>query len=91
MSYAYWKCHSISTTSCVSLNVTLIKSLLTIVDKSKLVIIKLKKLYVVLPFSMAKIEVRVRNVMINQRRQMEGIERFIDFYLRQMTIHQKEA
>lgn len=60
-------------------------------DKSKLVILKLKKLYVVLPFSMAKIEVRVRNVMINQRKKMEGIERFIDFYLRQMSIHQNKA
>jgi hypothetical protein len=52
-----------------------------IVDKSKLVILKLRKLYIVLPFTMAKIEVRVRNVMINQRKKMEGIERFVEFYL----------
>ena len=52
-----------------------------VVDKSKLVILKLKKLYIVLPFTMAKIEVRVRNVMLNQRKKMEGIEKFVDFYL----------
>ena len=51
-----------------------------VVDKSKLVILKLKKLYIVLPFTMAKIEVRVRNVMLNQRKKMEGIEKFVDFY-----------
>ena len=34
---------------------------------------------------MAKIEVRVRNVMINQRQRLEGIERFVEFYLQQMT------
>ena len=52
-----------------------------VVDKSKLVILKLKKVYIVLPFTMAKIEVRVRNVMLNQRKKMEGIEKFVDFYL----------
>jgi hypothetical protein len=55
-----------------------------VVDKSKLVILKLKKLYIVLPFTMAKIEVRVRNVMLNQRKKMEGIEKFVDFYLQQL-------
>lgn len=63
---------------CVSLLCDLITH---VVDKSKLVILKLKKLYIVLPFTMAKIEVRVRNVMLNQRKKMEGIEKFVDFYL----------
>lgn len=53
-------------------------------DKSKLVILRLRQLYVVLPFTMAKIEVRVRNLMINQRKKMEGIERFVEFYLNQL-------
>jgi len=51
------------------------------VDKSKLVILKLGKLYIVIPFTMAKIEVRVRNVMINQRHKMEGISIFVELYL----------
>lgn len=36
-----------------------------VVDKSKLVILRLNKLYIVIPFTMAKIEVRVRNLMLN--------------------------
>jgi len=35
------------------------------VDKSKLVVLRLMRLYIVIPFTLAKIEVRVRNVMIN--------------------------
>jgi len=42
---------------------------------------KLRKLYVVIPFTMGKIEVRIRNVMINQREKMEAIEKFVEFYL----------
>ena len=36
-----------------------------VVDKSKLVVLKLMRLYIVIPFTLAKIEVRVRNVMLN--------------------------
>lgn len=36
-----------------------------LLDKSKLVIIRLDKLYMVVPFTMTKIEVRMRNVLIN--------------------------
>jgi len=39
------------------------------------------KLYIVIPFTLAKIEVKVRNVMLNQRQKMEGIAKFTDFYL----------
>ena len=36
-------------------------------DKTKLVIIKLEKLYVVIPFTLTKLEARVRNLVINSR------------------------
>ena len=36
-----------------------------VVDKSKLVVLRLMRLYIVIPFTLAKIEVRVRNVMLN--------------------------
>ena len=36
-------------------------------EKTKLVIIKLDKLYIVLPSTMTKIEVRMRNIVINMR------------------------
>lgn len=51
-----------------------------------MVILKLGKLYIVIPFTMAKIEVRVRNVMINQRHKMEGISTFVELYLQQQEI-----
>jgi hypothetical protein len=51
------------------------------VDKSKVVILKMNKIYIVILFTMAKIEVRVRNVMINQRQKMDGISKFVEFYL----------
>jgi hypothetical protein len=55
-----------------------------LLDKSKLVVLKLKKLFVVIPFTMSRIEVRVRNVMLNERKKMEGISRFVEFYLAQL-------
>ncbi len=55
-----------------------------LLDKSKLVVLKLKRLFVVIPFTMSKIEVRVRNVMINERQKMEGIANFVEFYLAQL-------
>lgn len=86
MSLDFWKCPWIKTTLCVSDPFLQNPTHFALVDKSKLVILKLRKLYIVIPFTMAKIEVRVRNVMINQRQKMEGIERFVDFYLQQMHV-----
>lgn len=50
-------------------------------DKSKLVIVRLHKLYVVIPFTITKIEIRVRNVLINIRPKLAGIAAFVQFYL----------
>ena len=58
-------------------------------DKTKLVILKLDKLYLVVPFTMTKIEVRVRNLIINQRQKMESIGKFIEFYLEQYETQDK--
>jgi hypothetical protein len=38
-------------------------------------------LYIVVPFTMTKIEVRIRNVVLNQRKKMDGIERLVLMYL----------
>jgi hypothetical protein len=55
--------------------------LVSLVDKSKLVIVRLHKLYVVIPFTITKIEIRVRNVLINIRPKLAGIAAFVQFYL----------
>lgn len=51
------------------------------IDKSKIVIVQLGLLNIILPFTITKIEVRMRNVLINQRNKMESISKFIQFYL----------
>lgn len=50
-------------------------------DKSKMLIIKLDKIYVIVPFTIAKIEVRMRNMIINMRPKFEAISRFTSVYL----------
>jgi hypothetical protein len=46
-------------------------------DKSKVVIIRLHKLYMTIPFTVSKIEVRVRNILINVRPKLAGIASFV--------------
>ena len=50
-------------------------------DKTKLFIIKLNNLYIILPFTITKIEVRMRNVMINAKPKFEAVTKLIDFYV----------
>ena len=50
-------------------------------DKSKLLILKLEKIFVIIPFTLAKIEVRMRNMIINMRPKFEAISRFTQVYL----------
>ena len=50
-------------------------------DKSKMLILKLEDIYVVVPFTVAKIEVRMRNMIINMRPKFEAISRFTKTYL----------
>jgi len=52
-----------------------------ILDKSKLIIVRLHKLYMVIPFTISKIEVRVRNILINVKPKLAGIAAFLQFYL----------
>ena len=50
-------------------------------DKSKVVIIRLHKLYMTIPFTISKMEVRIRNILINVRPKLAGIASFVQFYL----------
>ena len=50
-------------------------------DKSKLLLLKLEKIFVIVPFTLAKIEVRMRNMIINMRPKFEAISRFTQVYL----------
>ena len=50
-------------------------------DKSKMLMLKLENIHVMVPFTIAKIEVRMRNVIINMRPRFEAISRFTSIYL----------
>lgn len=60
----------------------LLNIIIVIVDKSKLVILKLDKLYLVIPLTLTKVETKLRNVFINQRPKLDGLARFMQFYLK---------
>jgi len=52
-----------------------------LLEKSKLAIVKVERLYLAIPLTMAKIEVKMRNIVINEKPKLEGLVRFIHFYL----------
>ncbi len=52
-----------------------------LLDKSKMLILKLENIFVIVPFTLAKIEVRMRNMIINMRPKFEAISRFTKIYL----------
>jgi len=52
-----------------------------ILEKAKIIVIKLDKVFIVLPFTISKIELRMRNIIINNRHILEGISHFMNFYL----------
>lgn len=52
-----------------------------ILDKAKLVCIKLDKVFVIIPYTFSKIELRMRNVLVNHRHLLDGISHFMNFYL----------
>jgi len=50
-------------------------------EKTKMLIMKLDNIYIIVPFTIAKIEIRMRNVIINMRPKFEAISRFTTIYL----------
>ena len=52
-----------------------------ILDKAKLVCVKLDKMFIILPYTISKIELRMRNILINNRSILDGISHFLNFYL----------
>ena len=50
-------------------------------DKSKMLIMKLDKIFIIVPFTITKIEIRMRNVIINMRPKFEAISRFATIFL----------
>jgi len=60
-----------------------------IVDKSKLILLKADKLYIVIPLTITKVETKLRNVFINATPKINGLSRFMQFYLESFTMNQE--
>jgi len=50
-------------------------------EKAKMSIIKLDKVFLVFPYTLSKIESRMRSILINQKQVLDGIAHFVNFYL----------
>ena len=49
----------------------------SLLEKAKLVCVKIDKIFVVVPYTISKIEIRMRNLIINNRDLLEGISHFM--------------
>ena len=52
-----------------------------ILDKAKLICVKLDKVFLIFPYTISKIELRMRNLIINNRSILDGISHFMNFFL----------
>lgn len=52
-----------------------------ILEKAKVVVVKLDKVFIIIPYTVSKIELRMRNILINNRSVLDGISHFMNFYL----------
>ena len=52
-----------------------------LVDKSKLIVLAVDGLYLVIPLTVTKVETRLRNVFINLKPKLDGLARFMQFYI----------
>jgi len=53
----------------------------SLLDRVRLFILKLDKIFILVPFSVSKIEIRMRNIIANHRHILDGISHFMNFYL----------
>jgi hypothetical protein len=52
-----------------------------LLDKAKMVCVKLDKIFMIIPYTISKIEIRMRNILLNNRQILDGISHFMSFYL----------
>ena len=53
----------------------------SLLEKAKMVCVKIDKIFVIVPYTISKIEIRMRNLIINNRDLLEGISHFMQFYI----------
>jgi len=52
-----------------------------LLEKAKIVCLKLDRIFLIVPYTISKIELRFRNILINNRQVLDGISHFMSFYL----------
>ena len=52
-----------------------------LLEKAKIVCLKLDRIFLIIPYTLSKIELRMRNILINNRRVLDGIAHFMAFHL----------
>ena len=50
-------------------------------DRAKLAVVKIDKAFIVFPYTYSKIELRLRNLLVNNRSLLDGISHFANFWL----------
>lgn len=53
----------------------------SILEKMKIIVVKLDKIFLLIPYTISKIEIRMRSILINNKNVMDGISHFMNFYL----------
>ena len=52
-----------------------------LLDKAKMICLRLDKIFLIVPYTVSKIEIRMRNILVNNRQLLDGISHFMSFYL----------
>lgn len=53
----------------------------SILEKMKIIVVKLDTIFILIPYTISKIEIRMRSILINNKNVMDGISHFMNFYL----------
>lgn len=53
----------------------------SILEKMKIIVVKLDKIFILIPYTVSKIEIRMRSILVNNKNVMDGISHFMNFYL----------
>ena len=52
-----------------------------LLEKAKIICLKLDKVFMIVPYTISKIEIRMRNILISNKHILDGISHFMNFYL----------
>ena len=54
-----------------------------------MVCLKLDKMFIIIPYTYSKIEIRMRNILLNNRQTLNAISHFMSFYMVNMEFYDR--